>query len=214
MDERRCPACGEPLYGWVKVDSTDGQSWVVDRCERCGLGVTRGVPDPDAVFESVRRGLRPGQTAEMRFPNRASLQAGIGGDRWAALELPTQRLHPTPRSLRLLLERHGLVATRVRQPSFGRNVVWMWQTLFNGFTFHTNFARDVIRGRLRPKTARNVAAFAVDALVSVLAALPIALVAVPLELGAVAARRGGQLEASVAISKASTAPLYDRSHGS
>jgi hypothetical protein len=162
----------------------------------------------------VRRGLRPGQRAKMRFPNRAALQAGIGGDRWAALELPTQRLHPTPRSLRLLLERHGLVATRVTQPPFGRNMVWMWQTLLNGFTFHTNFARDVIRGRLRPNTARNPATFAVDALVSILAAVPIALIAVPLELGAVAVRRGGELEASVAIPEASTAPLYDRSHGS
>jgi hypothetical protein len=214
MDEPRCPACGEPLYGWVKVASADGQSWVIDRCERCGLGVTRGVPDPGAVFESVRRGLGPGQTAEMRFPNRASLQAGIGGDRWAALELPTQRLHPTPWALRLLLGRHGLVATRVRQPPFGRNLAWMWQTLLNGFTFHTNFARDVIRGRLRPKAARSAAAFAVDALVSILAAVPIALVAVPLELAAATARRGGELEVSVAVPEASTAPLYDRSHGS
>ncbi len=215
--ERRCPACGEPLYGWVKVDVAGGDppGYVIDRCESCGLGVTRGVPEPEAVFESARRGLSSGATTEMRLPNRASLQAGIGGDQWAALKLPTQRLHLTPRSLQLLLERHGLVASRVRQPPFGRNQRWMWQTLLNGFTFHTNFARDVLRGRLTPRTARSLPRFAIDALVSILAALPLALVSIPLELGAALARRGGELEVTIAPSReAATAPLYDRSHGS
>jgi hypothetical protein len=212
-----CPACGEPLYGWVKLDDrSTGASYVVDRCEECGLGVTRGVPEPEAVFASARRGLAPGATIEMRLPNRASWQAGIGGDRWAALELPTQRLHVTPRSLALLLRRHGLAAVETRQPAIGRNQVWMWQTLLNGFTFHTNFARDVWRRRLAPGTARGWPSFAIDAVVTALAALPIALIAVPLELIAVALRRGGELVVSVGLGDAepATAPLYDRSRGS
>ena len=212
-----CPACGEPLYGWVKLDDrATGAGYVVDRCEECGLAVTRGVPEPEAVFESARRGLRPGATIEMRLPNRASWQAGIGGDRWGALDLPTQRLHVTPRSLALLLERHGLEAVRTRQPPVGRNQVWMWQTLLNGFTFHTNFARDVARRRLRPRTARGWPSFAIDAVVTALAALPIALIAVPLELVAVAARRGGELVVAVGLGEAEPArtALYDRSRGS
>jgi hypothetical protein len=212
-----CPACGEPLYGWVKLDDrSTGVSYVVDRCEECGLGVTRGVPEPDAVFASARRGAGRGTAIEMRLPNRASWQAGIGGDRWAALELPTQRLHVTPRSLALLLRRHGLEALRTRQPATGRNQMWMWQTLLNGFTFHPNFARDVVRRRLRPRTARGWPSFAIDAVVTVLAAVPIALIAIPLELLAVAARRGGELVVSVGLAEAepATAPLYDRSRGS
>ena len=210
-----CPACGKPLYGWVKLDDrSTGASYVVDRCEECGLGVTRGVPEPDAVFVSARRGLRSGATIEMRLPNRASWQAGIGGDRWAALELPTQRLHVTPRSLALLLQRHGLAAMRTRQPALGRNQVWMWQTLLNGFTFNANFARDVVRRRLRPRTARGCPSFAIDAVVTVLAALPLAVIAIPLELLAVALRRGGELVVSVSDAEPAAAPLYDRSRGS
>jgi hypothetical protein len=212
-----CPACGEPLYGWVKVDDrATGASYVVDRCEECGLGVTRGVPEPEAVFQSAREGLRPGSTIEMRLPNRASWQAGIGGDRWGALELPTQRLQVTPRALALLLRRHGLEAVRTRQPAMGRNQPWMWQTLLNGFTFHTNFARDVARRRLRPRTARGWPSFVVDAVVTALASLPVAVIAIPLELIAVAVRRGGELVVSVGLAdhEPATAPLYDRSRGS
>jgi hypothetical protein len=191
--ERRCPACGEPLYGWIMVDAADPRlpaSYVVDRCEECGLGVTRD-PRGQAAALVPREG-------EIRGPNRDSLQAGIGGDQWAALELPAQRLHLTPRSLELLLEKRGLEAVRVRQPLLGRNQLWMWQTLLNAFTFHTNFAREALRRRLTPRTARNVATFAIDAVVSVLAALPIALVSVPLELLAALARRGGELVVTVA----------------
>jgi hypothetical protein len=229
------------MYGWVKVDSRHGRSvdsFVVDRCEECGLGETReptaqaptegngrapialaDLPrssDPDATLESAASGLRPGESIELRAPNRDSLQASLGGDQWAALELPAQRLHLTPRSLDLLLERHRLEATRTRQPPFGRNQLWMWQTLLNGFTFHTNFAREALRRRLTPRTARSLPAFAIDALVSALAALPIALVSVPLELAAALARRGGELVVTVAARQLQPpgAPLYDRSHGS
>lgn len=239
--ERFCPACGAPLYGWVKVDPPGrdaGRSHVVDRCEECGLGVTRGGPapgpsegngvapvslpgltasaDPDATLERARTALRGGQAAEVRVPNRDSLQAGIGGDQWAALELPAQRLHLTPRSLELLLGRHGLSAARMRQPLLGRNQPWMWQTLLNAFTFHPNFAREVARRRLTPRTARGPLRFAIDAVVSVLAAIPIALLALPLELVAVAFGRGGELVVTVTADdpEPAPAPLYDRSGGS
>jgi hypothetical protein len=229
------------MYGWIKVESRQrgsAESYVVDRCERCGLGETRepaaqartdgnGRPpialadlphssDPDATLENAASGLRRGESVELRASNRDSLQAALGGDQWAALELPAQRLHITPRSLDLLLEPHGLEVTRRRYPAFGRNQLWMWQTLLNGFTFHTNFARDALRRRLTPRTARSLPAFAVDALVSALAALPIALISIPLELGAALARRGGELTATVAAREVQQpgAPLYDRLHGS
>jgi hypothetical protein len=227
------------MYGWVKVESRESaESFVVDRCEACGLGVTHklttharadgnGRPpialadlprssDPDATLESAASGLRAGESVELRAPNRDSLQAALGGDQWAALELPAQRLHITPRSLDLLLEPHGLEVTRRRYPAFGRNQLWMWQTLLNGFTFHSNFARDALRGRLTPRSARSVPSFAIDAIVSKLGALPVALISIPLELVAALARRGGELVVSVAArgGEPAVAPLYDRSHGS
>jgi hypothetical protein len=92
----------------------------------------------------------------------------------------------------------------------------MWQTLLNSFTFHSNFARDTLRGRLTPRNARGVPSFAIDAIVSTLGALPVALISIPLELVAALARRGGELVVSVAArgGEPAVAPLYDRSHGS
>lgn len=201
--ERRCPACGQPLYGWIVAAAADPQlqtSFVVDRCEQCGLGVTRGVADPEQVLERASSELERGGSLEIRAPNRDSWQAGIGGNQWAALELPKQRLHLTPRALPMLLDRHGLEAVRVRQTPLARNQVWMWQTLLNGFTFHTNFALAVLRGRTTPRTARGLPSFAIDAVVSLLAALPVALVSVPLELLACVVRRGGELGITLAPS--------------
>lgn len=194
--ERRCPACGAPLYGWVVVaaaDPTDATKYVVDRCEECGLGVSRDLPFDQSAWRPD-----PGGTLEFRAPNRASWQAGLGGDQWAALDLPAQRLQLTPGSVELLLPRLGLEAVRVRQPALGRSGLWMWQTLMNGFTFHTNFAIRVLGGRLTPRTARNLPSFVVDAVVSALAAIPLAVIALPLELVATLARRGGELAVRVA----------------
>jgi hypothetical protein len=176
----------------------------VDRCEGCGLGVTRGSADPEQFLERAGSDPMPAGTLEITAPNRDSWQAGIGGDQWAALELPGQRLHLTPRALPLLLDRHGLEAVRVRHTPLGRNQLWMWQTLLNGFTFHTNFALDVARRRLTPRTARGLPSFAIDAVVSALAAIPIALISVPLELLACLARRGGELAITVARSGSAT----------
>lgn len=238
-----CPACGEPVYGWIKLGGEPGNDhtgFVVDRCENCGLGVTRPLgatpaasgngrppvalsdlptsPDPDGTLERAREQLGAGGSVELRAPNRDSLQAGIGGEQWAALEVPPQHLHLTPRSLELLLGHHGLRASRVRQPLLGRNVGWMWQTLLNGFTFHTNFARNVVGGRLVPRNARSLVTFTIDAIVSALAALPIAIIAGPLELVAALARRGGELVVTVEADPAAAPrdagatnpPLYHR----
>ncbi len=230
--QRRCPACGEPVYGWAKLGGArgDDDGYVVDRCERCGLGLTRPLgaepappgngrpavaladlpssPDPDATLERARAELARSGPVELRAPNRDSLQAGIGGDQWAAFEPPPSRLYLTPRAIALMLPRHGLRATRVRHPVAGRSLGWMWQTLLNAFTFHTNFARDVIAGRLVPGNARSLVTFSVDAVVSTVAALPILILAVPLEVAAALARRGGELAVTIEAD-----PHYHRSGG-
>lgn len=193
LDDRpgRCPACGDPLFGWAVVrpaGAAQSREHVLDRCEACGLGIMREL-EGDAIAEP-----QPGTTFSV--PNRRSWQAGIGGGHWGALEVPERGIYPTPASLDLLLEKQGLAAN-VGQPALGRNQLWMWLTLMNAFTFHGGFAREVLRRRLTPRNARSVAAFAADAVVSTLAALPLALVSVPLELLAVAFRRGGLLEVKV-----------------
>ena len=70
----------------------------------------------------------------------------------------------------------------------------MWQTLLNLLTFHRNFAPEAIAGRLRPGEGRGRAAYAIDVMVTVLAAVPTAILAVLIEGAAVLARRGGVIE--------------------
>lgn len=69
----------------------------------------------------------------------------------------------------------------------------MWQTLVNGLTFHPNFAREVRAGRLRATTARSRLTFAIDCVVTALAAPLVLLASVPLELVSALAGRGGEL---------------------
>jgi len=188
---RSCPACGEPLYGWAVIES-DGDSRaareVLDRCEECGLGIAHETSDVN---------LAPDAQGRLTAPNRRSWQAGIGGEHWAPLELESTDAYLTPKALGLLLDGAGYELLVLRQPALGANQLWMWQTLLNAFTFHDGFAIRVLRGRLGLRNARSAPAFVVDLVVSVLAALPLAVAALPLELVAVVVRRGGLLEAEV-----------------
>jgi len=203
----RCPACGEPLFVWVET-----QGWgpredqVVDRCENCGLVVGRdSVPDAEAALAellALRRGTHSngsgGEAATpvvIRAPNAASVQAWLGAENWAALRPGDTDLKPTPRSASLLLEKRGLQVRSIRHlPAPG--MALMWQTLLNLLTFHRDFAPEALSGRLRPSRGRGRAAFAIDAMVTVLAAIPTAILAVAIEGGAVIARRGGVIEVS------------------
>jgi hypothetical protein len=199
----------------VKAHPTDAcrrEETLLDRCESCGLAVARSSPvhpaagdhpraaaelELERLFEESANGAR----GELRAPNRRSLQAAIGEGSWAALELPERPLLLTPRALAALLERRGGELERVRYPLFGRNQRWMWQTLMNALTFHPNFAREAIAGRLRPRAGRDRLTFAVDVVVTVLAAPLVALVSVPLEAVAAVARRGGEMRARVRVER-------------
>jgi hypothetical protein len=191
-----CPLCGGALYPWVGRPDADGGGRILDRCEGCGAAVERGADvDPARELEAISIVEPDGTRWVEHLPNRASFQAGIGGEAWAAIDAGDGTLIHTPRSLDLLAERTGYEVESVGFAVLARNQAWMWQTLLNGLTLHANFAREAIAGRLRPSTGRGRAAFAVDLVASVLAAPLVALVSVPLELSAVALRRGGLIRA-------------------
>ena len=189
----RCPACGEPLFVWIEtLGYGEREDQVIDRCENCGLIVVRGaIPTPDDAAERLLSGVdqRDGRVA-FRAANPASLQAWLGAENWAALRPGGHGLDPTPRAASLLLARRGLEIRRIRHLA-GPGMASMWQTLLNLLTFHRDFASEAVSGRLRPGTGRSRAAFWTDAVVTALAAIPTAIIAVLLEGGAVLARRGG-----------------------
>ena len=202
----RCPACAEPLFTWVEITSRVGpagapshhgpwQNQLIDRCENCGLVAARdSVPSPDEATDLLVSGCeeREGRIA-IRSDNAASLQAWLGAENWAALRPGTHAIKPTPRAASLLLARRGLEVRRVHHLA-GPGMASMWQTLLNLLTFHRDFASQTVSGRLRPGSGRGRGAFWIDALVTVLAAVPTAIIAVGLEAGAVIARRGGVIE--------------------
>lgn len=192
----RCPADGEPLFVWIETYGYGKrEDEVVDRCESCGLVVPReSVPTPDqAIDELLDHAERRGERVATRVSNAASLQAWLGAENWAALEPGDTEIKPTPRAVRLLFARRGLQVRRIRHLA-GSGMATMWQTLLNLLTFHRDFAPQVIHGRLRPRSGRGIAAFWIDAAITVMAAIPTAIVAVLLEGGAVLARRGGMIE--------------------
>lgn len=168
---------------------------LLERCERCGLGVAVDLA-PGDVAGTLRRSGReiPGGRLELRAANRGSVQASLGGAHWAALE-PQRRLYASAESMRLLAESAGMRIEGLRCPRWGGGQAWMWQTILNALTFNENFFREARAGTLRPSGVRARLEFAVDALVTALAALPVALLSVPLELLAAVAGRGGELVA-------------------
>ena len=192
----RCPACGEPLFVWIEtIGYGQREDQVIDRCENCGLVVVRGaVPTPDHAVDRLLSGAkeRDGRVA-IRVANAASLQAWLGAENWGALRPGGHGIEPTPRAASLLLARRGLEIRRIRHLA-GPGMAAMWQTLLNLLTFHRDFASEAVSGRLRPGTGRGLGAFSTDVVVTVLAAIPTALLAVLLEGGAIAARRGGVIE--------------------
>jgi hypothetical protein len=180
-----CPACGEPLFGWI--DSRPGLGGPVSRCESCGLGV---VGQPGGVEEALAALDRSGAGGAVRIANRASFSAWIGGAGWAGLE-PASRFLFTLESVRRLVANRDQVVAGARW-SPGAGVATMWQTVLNGFTFGRNVALARL-GRAEAVHAERPWQRRLDALISVVVAVPALIAAVPLELAAAATRRGSAI---------------------
>jgi hypothetical protein len=179
-DNPPCPACGEPLFGWL--DRRPGLAGAVRRCESCGLAV---VGEPGSGEEALRELDRRGDGGGTRIVNRAGFAAWIGGAGWAGLE-PGARYLSTPEAVRRLVAGRDQVVTSARW-SPRRGVATMWQTLINSATFgHDVAAGEAVRAE-KPWQRR------IDWLVVVALAIPAAVVAVPLELAGALFRRGSAL---------------------
>lgn len=192
-----CPACGEPLFAWYEVPPSERLGRVeliVDRCESCSLAVARdgGLQDLDLFLARLDS---QGQDLDLVLPNAGSSQAGLGAESWTGLG-PDKRFALTATSLRLLAAKRGLRAGRPRFRAVA-GMAAMWQTILNLLTFNRDFATRALRGQLRPRGGRGVAAAAIDAAVSLLAAVPVAAIAVIAEGAAVLARRGGVMEVAL-----------------
>jgi hypothetical protein len=157
----------------------------VSRCESCGLGVVGG---PGSAEEALRELDRLGDQEGVTIVNRASFSAWIGGAGWAGLERGSRYLFTIEAVRRLVAGRDQVVSSARWSPGIG--ITTMWQTILNGFTFGRNGALGAL-GRAGAVPASKPWQRRLDAVIDVVVALPVLLLAVPLELIAAALRRGG-----------------------
>jgi hypothetical protein len=181
-----CPACGEPLFGWI--DARPGLRGPVRRCESCGLGVlgeTGGAADALAELDRSHRA-----EGMARIDNRGAVSASLGNAGWAGLEPGAHYLFTIEAVRRLVANRDQVVSASRWSPR--RGIALMWQTLLNGLTFGRNVALGAL-GRAEAVPAVRPWQRAIDTTISIAVAIPALIVAIPLELAAAATKRGSAL---------------------
>ena len=208
-----CPACGEPLFGWI--DLRAGLAGPVSRCESCGLGV---VGEPGSVEEALRgagparaTARRSGSPTAAASPPGSAAPAGPGWSPAAATSSrPSRCAGWSPTATR---------SSAAARWAPGAGIATMWQTVLNGFTFGRNVALGAL-GRAPRGAGGQPWQRRLDALICVVVAIPALLVAVPLELiaAALAARRRAEPAARAALTGAAAlgeafAGLADQRHG-
>jgi hypothetical protein len=172
-----CPACGEPLFGWIEA-----KPWLAgaaSRCESCGLGAVGG---PGEAGDALAALDRLGRDGRIRIANRAGFSAWLGGAGWAGLDAESHYLFTVDAVRRLVAQRDQVVKRARWSPRAG--VAAMWQTLLNSATF----GHDVLVGstNLAPREWQR----RIDWLTVGVLAIPAFLVALPLELTAATLRQG------------------------
>jgi predicted RNA-binding Zn-ribbon protein involved in translation (DUF1610 family) len=185
-DNPPCPACGEPLFGWLAEQERLGAA--VQRCESCGLGVVGGSLGTEEALEELER---LGDQERARISDRASFACSLGGAGWAGLEPGVHYLFTVESVRRLVAERDQVVRRRRWVP--GASFKLTWQTLLNSVTFGHNVALAALgSGRAAPADERWQRR--IDALASVVLAIPAAIIAVPIELSGALFRRGAVVD--------------------
>jgi hypothetical protein len=178
-----CPACSEPLFGWLARQP--GLTGAVSRCESCGLGVVGAEAEPEeALRELDRLAHRPDG---LRIANRASFACSLGSAGWAGLEPGSRYLFTVEATRRLVARRDQVVKFQRWAPLAG--LASTWQTLLNSVTFGHNVALDAF-GHAQAIPAEQRWKRRIDALASVVLAIPALAIALPVELAGGVFRRG------------------------
>lgn len=177
-----CPACGEPLFGWIA--QRRGLAGPVRRCESCGLGVIGEADGAEAALHDLDS-QRQGET--LLIENRGSVACSLGGAGWSGLHPQARHLFTVEAARRLVAHRDQVVKKSSRRPA--ASLAATWQTLLNSVTFGHNVALGALRGRPAVR-AEKPWQRRIDALACVVLAIPALLVAIPVELLGAASGRG------------------------
>lgn len=181
-DNPPCPACGEPLFGWLAA--RPGLDAPIRRCESCGLGVVGESGGPEEALAELDRLRRDGG---LRIANRNGFAGAIGGAGWAGL-VPGARYFFTVEAARRLIARRDQVV-RSRRWAPAASLAVTWQTLLNSVTLGHNVALGAF-GRAAAVPAQKRWQRRIDALATVVLAIPALAVALPIELAGGVLGRG------------------------
>lgn len=181
-DNPPCPACGEPLFGWI--GRKRGLPGPVRRCESCGLGVAGPAGEAEEALRALDE-LRDGET--ILIANRASFASSLGGAGWSGLQPQARHLF-TPEAVRRLVARRDQVVESQRWRPLA-SLAATWQTLLNSVTFGHDVALAAF-GKGTAVPAPQAWQRRIDALASVVLAIPALLLAIPIELAGGLAGRG------------------------
>ncbi len=170
-----------------------GLAGPVRRCESCGLGVVGDPAGPEEALRELDR-LREGDT--IRIENRASFACSLGGAGWSGLQPGARHLFTVESVRRLVARRDQVVKSRRWVP--GAGLAATWQTLLNSVTFGRNVALGALRGMPSVPAAQPWQR-RIDALASVVLAIPALLVAIPVELAGGPSGRGAVIRIRVEL---------------
>jgi hypothetical protein len=133
--------------------------------------------DPEEALHELDR-LGNGETG-LRIANRASFACSLGSAGWAGLEPGARYLFTVEAARRLVARRDQVVKSARWSPLAG--LASTWQTLLNSVTFGHDVALGAL-GRARPAPARERWKRRIDALASIVLAIPALAIAIPIEL--------------------------------
>ncbi|HVO54212.1 MAG TPA: hypothetical protein VMT37_07355 [Solirubrobacterales bacterium] len=180
-----CPACGEPLFGWLERQLD--LAGPISRCESCGLGVV-GEGDPGEALHTLDR---LSSERGIRIGNRASYACALGSAGWAGIEPGARYLFTVEAVRRLVARRDQVVSSARWAPLAG--LAATWQTLLNSVTFGHNVALAAF-GRARSVPADAPWKRFIDGLASIVLAIPALAIALPVELAGGLFRRGAVIK--------------------
>ena len=146
--------------------------------------------DPGAALRLAGSWLTRGGRVVVAVPNRNSLQAKLGGDRWFHQDVPRHRIQFTEVGLLELLRANGYVPGRARHLMVDQNPLGMWLTLINRLTKERDVPFRLLKRALQYERRSDAIR---DALIVAIVSLPLLPVALVLEALAGIARRGGTI---------------------
>jgi hypothetical protein len=144
--------------------------------------------DPEEALRELDS-LRDGEA--VRLENRASVACSLGGAGWSGLHPQARHLF-TVEAVRRLVARRDQVVKKSRWRPLA-SLAATWQTLLNSVTFGHNVALEALRDQ-PAVPAEKPWQRRIDALASIVLAIPALLVAIPVELLGAALGRGAIVE--------------------